>query len=89
MLGLSRLYTWFGEQYEFDLKSVIMKYSLKISKTHLCHVVTLDIADLVHGTVAGKGHGEVISSQKSSNIIHEAMNLKRKKILKISIQLMR
>ena len=43
-----------------------MKYSLQSQKkAHLCHVVTLDIADLVHGTVAGERHSEVVPSQKS------------------------
>ena len=39
-------------------------------------MVALDVADLVHGTVAGERHSEVISSSwKSLNSAHKAMNL--------------
>ena len=52
-----------------------MKYSLQSQKkAHLCHVVTFDVTNLVHGTVASKGHSEVVSSQKSSSFIHPRCN---------------
>ena len=45
-------------------------------KAHLCHVVTFDIADFVHGTVASEGHSEVVPSQKSSSFTHNGNEFK-------------